>query len=59
MTERPFTTGLFMLRCAEMGLRPSDLCNLDYGLVIDMLIERGNDAEEYDYVATQEDFDRF
>ena len=48
-----------MLRCLELGLRPSDLCNLDEGMITDMLIERGNDAEEYDYVATQSDFDRF
>ena len=48
-----------MLRCMELGLRPSDLCLLDYGMVTDMLIERGNDNEDYDYVATQADFDRF
>lgn len=48
-----------MLRCFEIGLSPSDLCLLDYGTVVDMLTERGNDAEEYDYIATQEDFDRF
>ena len=59
MTERPFTTALFLLRCMELGLRPSDLGGLSYGSVIDMLIEKANDAEEWDYVATQEDFDRF
>ena len=48
-----------MLRCLELGLRPSDLGDLNYGSVVDMLIEKGNDAEEWDYVATQEDFDRF
>lgn len=48
-----------MLRCMELGLSPSDLSVLEYGVVVDMLIERGNDAEEYDYVATQSDFDRF
>lgn len=42
-----------------MGLRLPDLMYLDYGMVSDMLIERGNDAEKYDYLATQEDFDRF
>lgn len=40
-------------------MRPSDLSELEYGTVMDMLIERGNDAEDWDYVATQEDFDRF
>lgn len=59
MTERPYTTGIYMLRCLELGLRPSDLSHLEYGVVMDMLIERGNDAEEWDYVATQEDYDRF
>ena len=48
-----------MLRCLEIGLRPSDLHDIDYGLVTDMLTERGNDSCEYDYVATQADFDRF
>lgn len=48
-----------MLRCAELGLRPSDLCSLEYGFVCDMFVEKANDAEEWDYVATQKDFDRF
>lgn len=59
MTDRPYTTGVYMLRCLEIGLRPSDLSDLDYGMVTDMLIERGNDSQEYDYVATQADFDNF
>lgn len=59
MTERPYTTGLYLLRCLELGLRPSDLCHIEYGVVMDMLIEKANDAEEYDYVATQSDMDRF
>lgn len=59
MTDRPYTTGLYMLRCLELGLRPSDLCFLDQGMVSDMLIERGNDAEKWNYVATQSDFDKF
>ena len=32
---------------------------LEYGDVTDLLIERGNDSETYQQVATQEDFDRF
>ena len=40
-------------------MSPSDLSNLEYGLILDMLTERGNDAEEWDYKATQADFDRF
>lgn len=37
----------------------NDLDYLNYGEVVDMMIEAGNDKEEYDYIATQEDFDRF
>lgn len=59
MTDRPYTTGVYMLRCLELGLRPSDLHYLDEGMVTDMLIERGNDGEKYNYIATQADFDRF
>lgn len=59
MTERPYTTALYLLRCLEIGLHPSDLHSLDYGDVTDLLIEKGNDSEEWQQVATQEDFDRF
>ena len=58
MTERPFTTGLFLLRCYQIGLRVSDLFFLEIGDVMDMLTESGNDQEKYAYIATQEDFDR-
>lgn len=58
-TERPLTTGLFLLRCTQIGLSMSDLELLDMGMVFDILIESGNDAAEYDQVATQADFDRF
>lgn len=59
MTERPYTTGLYMLRCLQIGLSPSELHDLEYGMVLDMMIEQGNDNEEYDDIATQEDFDTF
>lgn len=36
-----------------------DLDYLDAGMVYDMLTEQGNDSEEYDVIATQEDFDKF
>lgn len=48
-----------MLRCAQLGLRLSDLHLIDVGMVIDMLIESGNDGESYRQVASQEDFDNF
>lgn len=58
-TTRKMTTGLFMLRCKELGLSIDELETIDYGLVEDMLIERGNDDYDYPYKASQEDFDRF
>lgn len=48
-----------MLRCLELGLRLADLEYLECGDITDMLIERGNDGEEWQQVATQEDYDRF
>lgn len=59
MSDRPVTTGLFLLRCAQMGLSMSDLDRLDVGMVYDMLIENGNDDAEWNKIATQEDFDKF
>lgn len=58
-TERPFTSGLFLLRCVQLGLPMSDLDLLDVGMVYDMMIENANDSEEWDVIATQADFDRF
>ena len=48
-----------MLRCAELGLSREDLDDMTMGMVYDMLIERGNDAEKYDLKAqpgTMKDF---
>lgn len=59
MTERPYTTGLYLLRCYELGLSLSDLNALEYGDIQDMLIERGNDSENWQQIASQDDFDRF
>lgn len=53
------TTGLFLLRAVQMGLSVSDLDGLEYGTVLDMMIEAANDDCAYRQVATQEDFDRF
>ena len=38
-----------MLRCAELGLSLEVLDNMTVGMVYDMLIERGNDREQYPY----------
>lgn len=59
MTERPYTIGLYVLRCYESGLRIADLEELDEGMVLDMLTEAANDQCEYRELASQEDMDRF
>lgn len=53
------TLGLFLLRAVQIGLDISDLDGLEYGTVIDMMIESGNDSYPYKTVATQADFDKF
>ena len=53
------TTALFVLRAIQIGLRLEDLDSLEYGEVIDLMIESDNDDYEYKILATQEDFDRF
>ena len=47
------------MRCVELGLSMTDLEELDMGMVYDMIIEKANDAAEYDTIATQADFDTF
>ena len=42
-----------------IGLSIGELELMDYGAVMDMLIEKGNDNFEYRQLATQADFDRF
>lgn len=53
------TTALFLLRAFQMHLTIDDLDRLEYGVVVDMMTEAGNDGCEYQEIATQEDFDRF
>lgn len=48
-----------MLRCAELGLTREDLDTMTMGMVYDMLIERSNDHEKYNYKATQADIQAF
>ena len=52
-------TAVFMLRCLQVGLRLSDLDDIDYGPAMDLVIESVNDGQTYKIVATQEDFDTF
>lgn len=53
------TIGLYLLRCFQMHLTMADLEQLEYGDVVDMMIEAGNDSYDYKQVAVQSDFDRF
>ena len=42
-----------------MGLTLDELFLLEYGFVVDLMTETGNDDCEWTQLATQEDFDRF
>lgn len=42
-----------------MGLHLPDLDALDFGFVLDMMTEAGNDNFDYKQIPTQSDFDRF
>ena len=42
-----------------LGLSIDELELLEYGVVMDMLTEKGNDDYPYQQLATQADFDRF
>lgn len=50
---------LYMLRCFQMGLRLTELEELNQGLVMDMITEASNDDYEYPSIANKEDFKRF
>lgn len=52
------TTGLFLLRCLQIGVRLSELDLVTIGMVNDMFIEQDNDEHgDYTPLATQEDMD--
>lgn len=48
-----------MLRAFQLGLSMDQLDEFTEGDIINLLIEQSNDYAHYDYVATQEDMDRF
>ena len=52
-------TGLFMLRCKEMGFSVAELEEVEFGLVLDMMTEKGNDECTYPFKASQNDFNKF
>lgn len=43
----------------SVGVSIRDLDLLEYGTIMDMVIEKGNNEHEYKQLATQADFDRF
>lgn len=53
------TSGLFYLRCVQLGMSIADTDLLTMGEIFDMITEHANDDAEYAAKATQEDFDRF
>lgn len=53
------TIGVFLLRVFQMGLTLDDLDGLEYGTIVDMMTEAGNDSCDYKQLASQDDFDRF
>lgn len=52
---------MYLLRAKQLGLSLAELDQMEEGMVVDMIIEAGNDLHEDDYrqIATQEDFDNF
>ena len=58
-STRRLTTGLFLLRCKELGLSIDELETMDFGVVADMMTEKQNDEYKYPFKATQEDFNKF
>ena len=58
-TERELTAPLFLFQCVEVVISIAGLDLLIIVLILDMWTEKGNDLEKYDYVANQNDFDRF
>lgn len=55
--DREYNTALYFLRCKQMNFTLKELFDLEYGEVVDLMVEAANDHEEYDYLATQNDFD--
>ena len=57
--DREFNTALFLLRAAQLGLSIADLEKLSVGMVLDMIVESGNDNYKYPEIASAEDIARF
>lgn len=57
--NREQNVALFTLRAIQIGLTLEDLDYLSHGQVLDIITESINDDVKYEYLATQEDFNRF
>lgn len=55
--DREYNSSVYLLRCKEIGFTLRELFDFDYGEIQDVIIERSNDHAEYNYKATQTDFD--
>ena len=58
-TVREILTPTYLLRCKQMGLMLDELDMMEYGMVMDMMIESGNDTVDYPKKATQAQFNEF
>lgn len=52
------TTGLYLLRAAQLGIPLGDLELISIGMLYDMFTESDNDTVQHAELATQEDVDR-
>lgn len=52
-------TATYYLRAKQVGLSVAELDEIEEGMVVDLIIESGNDSYKYKEVANQEDFDKF
>lgn len=58
-TEREFSVGQFLNLAKAVGVSIEELEMIDYSTLMDMVVEKSNDAHDWKELATQEDFDRF
>lgn len=58
-TVREILTPTYLLRCKQMGFGIEELDLLEYGMILDMMIESGNDTVKYPKKATQAQFREF
>ena len=58
-TVREILTSTYLLRCKQLSLTIEEMDQLEYGLVLDMMTEAGNDSVDYPKKATQAQFREF